>query len=504
MSALMLLLAIAWGAEIEVESQVATATVYADRARVMRTVTVDVPKGRSDLIFDGLSIQLVADSLSADGKGTARATLTGIDIITKRGTEDRDERVKKLNDEKLLLNDKIAVQSDAINRINGQIKFLTALKPAAPTELDRDTFLADDAPEQLAQMSANLGEDLRKLYAQRRTANNENRDLREEVARIDRELNQVRSAGNTDFRRVAVGVDAARAGNITVDLSYVVTGANWKPRYDARYQLSTGKVRLEMSGTVSQRTGEDWDGVALTLSTAQPQRGTSPPKLLPFTLRQGSNSNRPGGATSSDKVTAFEFEAKRSEDVPSDGTKRRVYLTGVDLDAEVVHKVVPRRQENAFLVARVDYDGEFALLPGPISAYLGSAYVGQGQMRLTPPGGELDLSFGVDDRVAVKRTRITDIAEDTKPLGNRERRNWAFETEVKNHTGKAIELVVVEQLPATRDAKWEVKPTLTPEAEIPKDGVFEWKLEVAEGATQTLRLQYEVSWPEGEQPILMD
>ncbi len=498
----------ALAAEQEVTSKVSEVTVYNDRARVTRVATVDVPAGRTDLVFDGLSLKLIQDSLSAEGAGNAGAILTGIDVVTKRGTEDRDEQSRTLKAEREALQRKIAAQNDIVTRVDGQITFLKSVKPTAPSKLTEAMFLADDAPQQLTELARNLGEDLRALYAERRAATLQIRELNNEVSRIDRELALLKGGSGPDHRRVAVGVDAKRAGRLTVELSYVVTQAQWTPRYDARYSLTDGKVRLDVSGAVTQTTGEDWTGVQLTLSTAKPQKGTTPPVLTPFVLREGgggggSYGGMPGGATVSDKVTAFEFAAKRTEDVPSDGNTRRVPLNSVDLTAKVVHKVVPRREPVAYLVGRIEYDGDFTLLPGPVSSYLGSAYVGQGNMALTPPGGELDLSFGVDDRVAVKREVASDVQQDAK-LGNRDRRRWAWDTTVENHTGKAIDLVVVDQIPASRVADWKVEASLSPEVDVPADGVFEWRQEVGDDQEAVFHTEYELSWPEGNAPMFLD
>ena len=63
-----------------------------------------------------------------------------------------------------------------------------------------------------------------------------------------------------------------------------VGGARWRPRYDLRGDAATGEVELALSAMVSQTTGEDWSGAALTLSTAQPSLGVTAPELEPFWL----------------------------------------------------------------------------------------------------------------------------------------------------------------------------------------------------------------------------
>ncbi|HVH97895.1 MAG TPA: DUF4139 domain-containing protein [Enhygromyxa sp.] len=66
---------------------------------------------------------------------------------------------------------------------------------------------------------------------------------------------------------------------VRVKLHYFVPGARWAPSYTVRLDGSMRTGSLELHALVGQATGEDWRGVALTLSTAIPQQWTELPKL---------------------------------------------------------------------------------------------------------------------------------------------------------------------------------------------------------------------------------
>lgn len=498
-----LLASLAFADDLPVESRITDVVVYTDRARITRTVSVDIPSGRTDLVFEGLPLTLLPPSLSAEGEGTAGATLTGIDVRTTRGVEDRDERISALKTERRAHEDAIRVQTDIVARVQKDIAFVTSLKPVAPGRLSDKLFLAPDAAGQLGTMSKQIGADLVALYKEQRAAEDEIQKRRLETDRIDREL-YVLGQGTPDANTVAVGLDAPRAGRVTVRLQYVTTEAGWSPHWDARFRPSDSKVKLDLSGEVSQTTGESWDDVRLTLSTARANESTSPPALAPFYLTEGYGRGT-GASSAVDKATAVEFAAPAREDVPTDGTQRRVYVTSLDMTGKIVHQVVARRQEAAYLTARVTNGAEFALLPGGMSSYMGTAYVGEGSLDLTPPGAEVDLSFGVDDRVRVKRTRMEQVSSDAKPLQNREHQRYGWKTAVTNRTGKPITLVVVDQVPVSREAAFIVEAKLTPAIEpLPSDGVFTWTVDVPEGKTQDFLVEYDVSWPQGDRPVLME
>ncbi|NEB74600.1 DUF4139 domain-containing protein, partial [Streptomyces sp. SID14478] len=74
-------------------------------------------------------------------------------------------------------------------------------------------------------------------------------------------------------------VDGAGAGPVEVEVEYRVPGAVWVPAYRLTHQQGEGDAELVLRASVAQRTGEDWTGVRLALSTADLHRPTGVPTL---------------------------------------------------------------------------------------------------------------------------------------------------------------------------------------------------------------------------------
>ena len=66
---------------------------------------------------------------------------------------------------------------------------------------------------------------------------------------------------------------------LDLDVSYIVFDAHWRPVHDVT--LIESRVRLDTYALISQTTGEDWDEVALRLSTARPGVGSTIPEATP-------------------------------------------------------------------------------------------------------------------------------------------------------------------------------------------------------------------------------
>jgi hypothetical protein len=77
----------------------------------------------------------------------------------------------------------------------------------------------------------------------------------------------------------ADGEAAGAARAVELDLEYHVPGACWLPVYQLRLDGRSGQGTLVLRATVAQRTGEDWSGVRLGLSTADLLRRADLPEL---------------------------------------------------------------------------------------------------------------------------------------------------------------------------------------------------------------------------------
>jgi uncharacterized protein (TIGR02231 family) len=63
-------------------------------------------------------------------------------------------------------------------------------------------------------------------------------------------------------------------------LNYLVSNATWRPQYKLRAGTKANEmVTVEYLASVTQQSGEDWAGVSLILSTAQPLLNAAPPDL---------------------------------------------------------------------------------------------------------------------------------------------------------------------------------------------------------------------------------
>ncbi|MFJ3793597.1 DUF4139 domain-containing protein [Kitasatospora sp. NPDC090091] len=87
------------------------------------------------------------------------------------------------------------------------------------------------------------------------------------------------NAATTAAAATTTVTTTADAAEIELELEYGVPGARWVPAYRLSYHQGADTGQLLLRASVAQRTGEDWTGVRLALSTADLDRRTDLPKL---------------------------------------------------------------------------------------------------------------------------------------------------------------------------------------------------------------------------------
>lgn len=311
---------------------------------------------------------------------------------------------------------------------------------------------------------------------------------------------------------------ADAAGELDLELTYVVDGASWSTAYDAR--LAGDTVAWTWFGMVVQSTGEDWPACELTLSTARPAVSEGVPELDPWWVDVRPPvmpmAAMPMAGTATAAVTeravarkavlgveavavettvSASWRLARPIAVPGDGTPHRTTVTTFDLPARLDHVTAPALGPDAHLRATVT-NTDRTLLGGPVSTFLDDAFVGATAIEQTAPGGEIELELGVDDRVTVERELLERTAHKARFGSNRGAvERWAIT--VTNGRSAPARVTVRDRVPVSRSADVKVVDVaLTPEpAERDELGRVEWLAQLDAGATWTAEVRFGVEHP---------
>lgn len=263
---------------MDVASVLEKVTVYRHGAVCERTARLDAT-GEVRVRVVGLPLSARATSLRARVVGDATIHVLDVRAAFDVSIGDEVDLAAEARAVEAAGRDALRLQQE-LEALERSLAELGALRPAFREPPRREGPRPAPLPAMLA-----LGEfvDLRvdALQARRRALAIELEDARERERTAAARLHEAGTAARTSraavTRAAIVTLTAAPTHGCTLTLEYEVPGASWVPTYQLALQDDGG--RLTMRASIAQRSGEDWTGVRLALSTASLRRRTAIPEL---------------------------------------------------------------------------------------------------------------------------------------------------------------------------------------------------------------------------------
>lgn len=519
---------------IEATAPVRDVTLYPWGASVTRIVDVNAPAGTHEIVIPGLGDSVDPASLRVGGTDLVIGAISVQQDRASPADPARSpeylaalEQVRRLELALTERENRIAAIRARVAAAEDVVAFMLALA-------ESDGFDSSDLAGTLTTVRAQILSARQDAIAAETEAAAAEQGLDEEKEALERArtlLESLRQAGPGN-RALVIAVESGGTP-AQLEITGFSQGASWNPIYDLRLERDAGTMTLDRGFLITQWTGEDWQDVNLTLSTARPAEQTQPGTLHPWfprlrdpadeaILQQAApaareRSMKMAGAIVADgmfePVVAEAAEARMMGatvvyDYPAPVTIRtgadalRLKLDSRGLEPEIRAEAVPQLDGSAYLVAETVNSLNEVILPGEATIYADGVLVGRHQLDLVPAGEEIRLGFGPIDGL-VAEYEVPQRAEGDRGLISRS--NTSSETvvlRVRNLTGEEWPLRIVGQVPvSTQDdlrISWSADPR--PNAENPdgQRGLMYWDSTVAPNATREITVTTEMSWPDGK------
>jgi uncharacterized protein (TIGR02231 family) len=517
--ALLTLACAAGAAQSQAAAPITAVTLYPGSATVVRTARVEA--GATRLVLAGLTTHFEAQWLRVEADPGIRIG----QVVTQdaSGTESANQAQAALEARIQALKDQVTaldVQEGAADIIRGYLERSTSgdTNPEHPrVAVDARTLTATVAA--LQQAATNT-------LAKKRQVALQKRELALKLAALQADLDRMQSQSR-DTRTLTIALAAERAGNVRV--SYQVNSAGWRPAYRAELDSTASSVQLDRLAQVSQKTGEDWRGVKLSLSTVQPRQPTSatapqpwligyePPRAVgqakiyapaaaPAPIADRGRALRRESAEEpsyqpptfqTDGTFATEFVVTSPVTLPSDGREIQLPLAREQLAAMQRIQVSPRLSTSAVVTAEVDKPAG-AWPTGNLQLYRDGSYVGA-QFWSPDAGGKWRLSFGRDDLLQAKLAPVKGDSASTGVFDKRNVRSIADRITVRSAHVTPVEVMVLDAAPVSTSDEVKVQATLTPRPTVEgwddRRGVVAWVRTLAPQETATIDVAYTIEYP---------
>jgi uncharacterized protein (TIGR02231 family) len=551
--ALLLLSALASGtyaADIKATSRIDAVLAFPSGAEVTRIGKVKVDAGNHVILFADLPARAIASSIRVEGKASAKLEIGSVDsrrmFVPRTDDAVAATERKRVEDAIEKLKDDRAILQAAVQAAEAQ-KVLIGNLAQLPTHPAPANGPAPPQPD-WTQIFAIIGQRLAEAQKAIIETQIKMRDVDRQIKDLEGKLASLAPAQD-ERTEVKIFVNAGAALEAEIAIRYQVGAASWVPFYDAR--LATGtkaeapKLQLVRRASIQQRSGESWDDVALALSTTRPGAGTAAPELQPVTVdyepdpqrplpptagapmprsiaqesaglpagaedarvaTRGKSAPAPAPVQAEEVRAAVETQAFQAiytiagrVSVPATGEAKRVQIDEAQLEPALTVRTVPKREQKAFLYAKVAMARGTPVLPGQVSLFRDGTFVGNGRLPLLAPGEEHELGFGVDDSVRVRHTIAEEKRAETGIITSSKTDTRSYRIAIKNLHARPIPVTVIDQIPVSQngDIKIELlgKTAPTKRDLDDKRGVLAWEMSLQPDEEKVVEFGYRVTWP---------
>ncbi|HZL34414.1 MAG TPA: DUF4139 domain-containing protein [Tepidisphaeraceae bacterium] len=483
-------------------SRVAAVTVYQGNALVTREVDVKEGRGLMELVVNPLPAQVIDTSLYTEGGDGIRVLTTrfrtrAVKEDTRAEVRAKEEQLRKLAFENSQIQKSMEVAAQNLLLLT---KLETFTAATLQTLTDKGMFSAENTIKLatfLMQQRETIGAS--QVRMQQQIATNT-----ESIQFGQRQLSELAAGASRTEREAVIVVDKANMAAGKVRLNYLVGAAGWKPQYKLRAAGDKAPVTVEYLAAIEQQTGEDWNGVELVLSTAQPMLSAAPPDLLaldidvsgPGVSQQNQNPQavlnklesyraakglraqaqreavkdndqvaqgylnsaaateqfaellareEPGVAPDAVREgpsVAYHLENKLT--VPSRNDQQFVEITRLELEPTYFYKAVPVLSQHVYRLALLTDKSKYVLLPGEATMYVGGDFVGRMTLPLVAIGEQFTAGFGVDPQIQVDRQLVS---KSHSIQGGNQVQAYDYRIRVSSFKDVAVALQVCDRLP---------------------------------------------------------
>lgn len=494
--------------DITTPGRIESVTVYRGQALVSRIVSLGDKTGELMIIVPDLPEHIIGASLHAgSGDGVA---IRSVRYRTRAVEQAPQKEVAELEAQIKDVNSLLYTNSEMLNLLASKSSYIDKLENFSTTTSHADLEKGALNAESLAKITDQVFAMREKLTKEKIALTQEGNDLREKLALLQRQLGELTKGGTKTVREAVLFVRKPAGDAADIRLNYLVDSAGWSPTYNFRLNGDGDKVAVEYLARVYQMTGEDWNGVKLSLSTASPQMNARTPLLSPMWIDltaaaggkqtdggffaappvsqtdQASVGKKGWAATSSltssgniimnrdaannqyaelnvkgeefsrfrqavsmgvQEVLAVTYDLPGPMSLASRNDQQLVQIAVMEMPGKVYHSATPLLTPYVYRTARISNDSSVPLLAGPYNSYIGGEFVGQGELRLVARGEEAHVGFGVDTQLRCSR-ELTDKS-DAISWGSRIQK-FNYRLRLENYKDTPVSVMLLDRIPATK------------------------------------------------------
>jgi len=257
-----------------VKTNIDEVKLYLTAGEMKHKQDIKLVKGRNRLVFTGISAYADPQSIqfSADGVYSIVSVSTEMDFLA---AESFNPRISVLKDSMDFMKDAYQTNLDIIDSYNTEKDVMRVNRDLGGGSSNITVTQIKETAEYYRKRTLEINKKLSKL-------NKEQREYNTNIEKTRFQLVELNYFENQRSNQIIILLDVAQAATASTSLSYLVSDCGWAATYDLSAEDLKEQINLKYKAQIYNNTGNDWDGIKLTLSTADPKLSASAPVLEPW------------------------------------------------------------------------------------------------------------------------------------------------------------------------------------------------------------------------------
>lgn len=196
-----------------------------------------------------------------------------------------------------------------------------------------------------------------------------------------------------------------------------------------------------------------------------------------------------------DLSTTFEINTKST--IPSDNSPHKVTIAINNLPIDFTYTSIPKILPKVYVKGKAANKFDYPLLSGEINVFVDNEFVNRTFLNTIVPTDTLELALGIDESIKCQKTLKNKFVESKGLFDGSKMITYDYEIKITNNRKTAENILVVDQLPISRNEKIKTELLIPKEMEntLNDSKELKWDLKLNPGETKVIPIKFSIKFP---------
>lgn len=220
------------------------------------------------------------------------------------------------------------------------------------------------------------------------------------------------------------------------------------------------------------------------------------------TTKSGNDKSSVPLTMTSKRETSNEYIVDASQTILANNKSTTVSFRESNLKADFAYQSIPKLSENVFLIGKISDWYKAELIDGEVNVYLENSYVGKSNINTEQFKDTLEVSFGIDNNISIKREKLTEFSEN-QFIGANHKETVAYKLTLRNNKSYKITALIYDQIPISTIKDIQTETLEISGGKLDTDtGEVEWEIALKPNENKELIIKYSVKHPKDKKVMI--